>query len=227
MEDAAAEAHDGLTSHRSRGVAQTTAEAEAAAPVNAPLTFALKLDTQHSYLVERGVSAEAVALFGLGYCSRGVMAGRVCIPIHDAGGQLVAYAGRWPGDDMPEGVERYLLPKRFEKSRVLFNLHRVSDAEHIVLVEGYWSVFRLHALGVHVAALMGSSVSEEQLALLRERGMHSVTLLLDGDDAGRKARERALPALADAFFVRAPLLPDGEKPDTLGEAELRQLVAHP
>ena len=43
----------------------------------------------------------------------------------------------------------------------------------------------------------------------------------------RKARERALPALADAFFVRAPLLPDGEKPDTLGEADLRQLVTVP
>ena len=217
----------GLTNSRSRGVPEMAAEDKAAAPVNAPLTFALKLDAEHPYLAERGVPAEVVALFGLGYCSRGVMAGRICIPIHDAAGQLVAYAGRWPGDDMPEGVERYLLPKRFEKSRVLFNLHRVGDTQHIVLVEGYWSVFRLHALGVPVAALMGSSVSEEQLALLRERGTHSVTLLLDGDDAGRKARERALPALADTFFVRAPLLPVGEKPDTLGEAELRQLVAHP
>jgi DNA primase len=97
-------------------------------------------------------------------------------------------------------------------------------AEHIVLVEGYWSAIRLHALGVPVAALMGSSVSEEQLALLRERGTRSVTLLLDGDDAGRKAPERVLPALASAFFVRAPVLPDGEKPDTLSERVLREVV---
>jgi DNA primase len=192
-------------------------------PVNAPLTFELKLDVTHPYLAERGLSAELVAEFGLGYCSRGVMAGRICIPIHDAAGQLVAYAGRWPGEP-PEGVERYLLPKRFEKSRVLFNLHRVSDAEHLVLVEGYWSTFRLHALGVPVVGLMGWSVSPEQLVLLRERGTRRVTLLLDGDDAGRKARERALPALMDAFFVHAPLLPDGEKPDTLPERALRELV---
>ena len=72
--------------------------------------------------------------------------------------------------------------------------------------------------------LMGSSVSEEQLALLRERGTSRLTVLWDGDDAGRKARERALPALADAFFVRTPLLPEGEKPDTLGERALRGLV---
>ncbi len=56
-----------------------------------------------------------VAEFGLGYCSRGVMAGRICIPIHNAAGELVAYAGRWPGDDVPEESERYQLPKKFEK----------------------------------------------------------------------------------------------------------------
>jgi DNA primase len=140
------------------------------------------------------------------------MAGRICIPVHDTGGQLVAYAGRWPGEDVPEDQERYKLPKNFQKSRVLFKLHRVRDAEHVVLVEGYWSTFRLHALGVPVAALMGSSVSEEQLALLGERGTRYVTLLLDGDDAGRKARERAAPALSRAFFVRAPFSPTGRSP---------------
>jgi DNA primase len=84
---------------------------------------------------------------------------------------------------------------------------------------------RLHTLGVPVAALMGSSVSPEQLALLKRRGVRFVTLLLDGDDAGRRARERALPDLSASFFVSAPLLPDGEKPDTLDEAELRRLVS--
>ena len=67
---------------------------------------------------------------------------------------------------------------------------------------------------------MGSSVSPEQVALLRERGVRFLTLLLDGDDAGRRARERVLPDLASSVFVRAPLLPDGQKPDTLPEAEL-------
>jgi DNA primase len=196
-------------------------------PINPPLTFALKLDPDHPYLAERGLSAELVALFGLGYCKRGTMAGRIAIPIHDEAGELVAYAGRWPGDELPEGIERYLLPKKFEKSRVLFNLHRLGDAEHVVLVEGYWSVFRLHALGVPVAGLMGSSVSEEQVELLRGRSTRYVSLLLDGDEAGRRARERVLPALASAFFVRAPLLPEEEKPDTLGEAQLLDLVALP
>jgi DNA primase len=197
-------------------------------PVNPPLTFALKLDPDHPYLAERGLSNVTVAEFGLGCCNRGSMAGRICIPIHNEQGELVAYAGRWPGDEgIPEGEDRYKLPAKFQKSRVLFNLHRVFDAEHVVLVEGYWSAIRLHALGVPVAALMGWSVSPEQLALLRERGTRYLTLLLDGDDAGRRGRERALPDLASSFFVRAPELPDGQKPDTLPEAELLSLVQFP
>jgi DNA primase len=216
---------------RPNGIAPASAKPAGRAPevaasesVNPPLTFQLKLEAEHPYLAERGLSNEQIALFGLGFCSRGSMGGRICVPIHNEQGQLVAYAGRWPGDDVPDGQERYRLPSKFEKNRVLFNLHRATLGEHIVLVEGYWSAIRLHTLGVPVAALMGSSVSTEQLALLRERGYRFLTLLWDGDEPGRKARERALPDLASAFFVRAALLPDGEKPDTLAEPTLRGLV---
>jgi len=204
-----------LTTPLSDGVAEQ---------VNPPLTFELKLDPTHPYLAERGLPAEVIVDFGLGYCNRGVMAGRICIPIHNERGELVAYAGRWPGEAVPDGQERYRLPVKFQKSRVLYNLHRVAAGEHVVLVEGYWSAVRLHTLGIPAVALMGWSVSADQIALLSERGVQFVTLLLDGDDAGRRGRERVLPDLASSFFVRAPLLPDGQKPDTLPESALREIV---
>ena len=72
-------------------------------PINPPLPFALKLDPAHPYLAERGLGPELVELFGLGFCSRGSMAGPICIPIHNEFGELVAYAGRWTGDDVPDG----------------------------------------------------------------------------------------------------------------------------
>src|SRR5260370_10484055 len=146
------------------------------------------------------------------------MGGSMWIRIHNERGELVAYAGRWPGEDVPDGQERYKLPPKFEKSRVLYNLHRVSDATHVVLVEGYWSAIRLYALGLPVAALMGWSASADQIALLRDRGTRFITLLLDGDDTGRRGRERVLLDLASAFFVSAPLLPDGQEPDTMPES---------
>jgi DNA primase len=215
-----------VTPQAPRGTAQPPDGREAVAePVNPPLTFELKLDGTHPYLNDRGLSAETVAAFGLGYCNRGLMKGRICIPIHDAAGNLVAYAGRWAdAGELPEGEDKYKLPAKFQKSRLLFNLNRIEDAAHLVAVEGFWSAIRLHTLGIPTVALMGWSLSADQIALLRERGTRSLVLLLDGDEAGYQARERLLPELANSFFVRSPKLPEGEKPDTLDEALLRELV---
>src|SRR5215212_4457609 len=51
------------------------------------------------------------------------------------------------------------------------------------------------------SGLMGWSVSLEQIALLHERGIRFVTLLLDGDDTGRRGRERMLPELSSSFSL--------------------------
>jgi DNA primase len=191
-----------------------------------PLRFRLTLDPSHPYLAGRQISPEVAATFGLGYCSHGTMKGRICIPIHDQRGVLVAYAGRWPGDDVPESIPKYDLPRGFQKRRVLFGLHRVAGAEHLVLVEGYWSVFRLHALGISAVALMGRTLFPQQEALLLQSGIRMLTLLLDGDGPGRAATEQLLPQLAKRFFVRAVSLPDGAEPDTVPEQFLLEALCN-
>ena len=190
-----------------------------------PLAFRLTLDP-HPYLAGRGVSPELAAEFGLGYCSYGTMMGRICIPIHDERGALVAYAGRWASDEIPNGVPKYDLPRGFEKRRVLFGLHRVAGAEHVVLVEGYWSVFRLHALKIPAVALMGRTLSPEQETLLIESHVRMLTLLLDGDQPGREATDELLPRLARPFFVRVVSLLDGEEPDTVSEQFLIDVLSN-
>ena len=99
---------------------------------NKPLGFSLTLDPTHPYLSERGLTPELIERFGLGYCNKGYLKGRIAIPIHDAEGQLVAYAGRWASDDVPEGVQKYLLPPGFQKRKVLFNHHRVLDVPYLL-----------------------------------------------------------------------------------------------
>jgi hypothetical protein len=115
---------------------------------NKPLGFSLTLDPEHPYLAKRGIGRELAAALGLGYFAgaRGMMVGRVCIPIHNAEGQLVAYAGRWAGpeEDLPEGEEKYKLPKGFSKNLELWNLHRVSHCRHLIVVEGYFGAMCLH-----------------------------------------------------------------------------------
>jgi len=191
---------------------------------NRPLTFTLKLEQDHPYLKERGLDTQVVNLFGLGYCKRGLMKNRIAIPIHDEEGKLVAYAGRWAGDELPEGESKYMLPRGFKKSHVLFNLHRVTGAKVLVIVEGYWSVFRLHQLGIPAVALMGRTLSKAQEALLISSRVNDLILMLDGDDAGREAQDKILPIVARRFFVKSVSLPTGKQPDTVDERLLFQLL---
>jgi DNA primase len=156
------------------------------------------------------------------------MVGRVCIPIHNAEGQLVAYAGRWvgPQEELPEGEERYKLPKGFCKNLELWNLHRVRHCRHLVVVEGYFGAIRLYGLRLPAVVLMGSSIAEEQVALLREHcpALRFVTVMLDGDEAGRKAGDIIAARLAKHWWTRTVALPDGTQPDTVAHGQLEHLL---
>ena len=180
---------------------------------NPPLTFELKnIDPSHSYLVERGLSPETIETFGLGYFSgRGSIQGRVVIPIHNEDGELVAYAGRWPGE--PSGDEpKYKLPHQFHKSLVVYNLHRAREhaTEGLIVVEGFFSVFEFHQHGrKNVVAIMGSAMSEVQERLIvdcvGQRGR--VLLAFDDDNAGRKGAKEAAERLVSKVFVRTVAIP--------------------
>jgi DNA primase len=100
-----------------------------------------------------GIPPELVERFGLGFCARGSMAGRVAIPIENVEGELVAYAGRWVGTDaeLPAGEEKYKLPKGFQKSLELWNLHRVKPYWHLIVVEVTRPPMQGQALGESVS----------------------------------------------------------------------------
>ena len=63
---------------------------------NPALSFCLAgLDAAHPYVSARGLSWATATHFGIGfYSGRGIMHGRLAIPIHDEHGRLVAYCGR-------------------------------------------------------------------------------------------------------------------------------------
>ncbi|MFT5488357.1 MAG: DNA primase [Alphaproteobacteria bacterium] len=185
----------------------------------------IALDQAHQYLFDRNLTPELIRVFGLGYCAQGRLRGRVCIPIHSPDdAEILGYSGRWANDDVPQGTPRYLMPRGFKKSALLYNYHRVVGTRHLVIVEGYWSVFRLHALNVPAVALMGTSLSDSQMDLFRQSGARQFTLLLDGDKAGRTATVDLLPRLSSLFFVHTPVLPDNESPDTIAEELLLEVV---
>ena len=192
---------------------------------NKPLTFTLKLDATHPYPAKRGLSLETIETFGLGVCARGMMKGRLAIPIHNEKGELIAYAGRWAEKDLPKGMPKYLLPEGFEKQSVLFNLNRIpKGTKKVVMVESYFSVFRLHELGTPVVSPMGHSLSETQCKLLVAYGVENIVVLFDGDTAGAQGIAESVPLLSRYFFVHAPAVREGFKPHKATEEELAELI---
>ena len=154
---------------------------------------------------------------GSGYYDR--FRNRLMIPIHSETGALVGFGGRSLDGSDP----KYLNSpdsELFNKSRLLYNLHRSKDAmrriDRAILVEGYFDAIAIDHAGVPgVVASMGTSLTSGQASLLRRFTTRAV-IAYDGDDAGRAATLRAAPVLLSAGLSVSALDLQGEKdPDSL------------
>jgi DNA primase len=195
--------------------------------VNSPLDFELKnLDSEHPYLRNRGLTPATVKQFGLGFCNRGSMKERIAIPLHDQAGKLIGYAGRLVDDTkISEDSPKYLFPgdrehdgklHEFKKSHFLYNGYRIRrPVEHLVVVEGFPATWWLWQNGCEaVVALMGSSCSKEQGALIVKlvRPEGTVWVLTDGDDAGRRCAGSIFVCVGSERLVRYFKPNEGEQP---------------
>jgi len=161
------------------------------------------------------------------------MADRIAIPIHNPEGQVVAYAGRWPGEP-PEGIPKYKLPQGFRKSLELFNIDRAikePPENPLVIVEGFFGAMTLYQHGCRkVVALMGSTMSAAQEELIRKytNGESHVIVMLDEDEAGRTGREDIAVRLSRFLFVKVhAFAEEGRQPESLSAEEVAQLFGGP
>lgn len=144
---------------------------------------------------------------------------RLMFPIHSASGRLLGFGGRTLGDDKAKYVNTSETAQ-FHKGRLLYGLNQAKrplrDGGKALLVEGYFDVMGAAACGIDWAvAGMGTSLTPEQAALLA-RYTDSVVVAYDGDAAGEKAFQRAVPILlAAGLGVRRAAFPAGHDPDSL------------
>ncbi len=128
--------------------------------------------------------------------------GRLMIPIRDLSGRTVGFGARKLSGDDPTSPKYVNSPETpvFHKGQLIYGLDRARDtvrrSGHLVLVEGYTDVMAAHQVGLSgTAAILGTSTTDEHAALVRRAGARRVTLVFDGDEAGRKATFRALSGL--------------------------------
>lgn len=195
---------------------------------NKPLTFKLRLDPEHPFFDERNISPETRAHFEIGLCSKGMLKGRIAIPIHDHLGNLVAYCGRAVNDEQKEEA-KYKLPPNFHKQEVVFNLHRQEPGtKRLILVESFLSVFCLHQAGFkNAVALMGSVLSPSQEDLIASfLGSDGICILMfDADEDGQKCTKDCLQRLSTRLFVRAvDISPYARKPHQLAPEQLKNIL---
>jgi DNA primase len=201
---------------------------DAGAVINPPMAGPLKsLNQDHEYLWRRGLTIQTVKTFSVGYCSRGLMKGRIAIPIHNEDGELVAYAGRAVDDELARKDGKYKLPSGFHKSHVIYNLYRAKEYADrgLIVVEGFFDAMKVTQAGFpNVVALMGASLSEPQEQLL-VAATDRLVLMFDGDDAGAKCVREFYGKLRRKLFLKEVPLEDGEQPDGLTEERLKSLLS--
>jgi hypothetical protein len=171
IRDAALRLQDWSGAAPQRFIVSRTSRPDPVRLENSPLRFVLQyVDATYPYLTSRGVTPQSVRMFGLGLDSgKGLLRGRIVIPIHNAAGELVAYAGRAVDGEEP----KYRFPAGSRKLLVLFNLHRAiaTKARAVVVVEGFFDTIAVHQPGYPVDGVDPVTPSSGSLGtLLRSSG---------------------------------------------------------
>ncbi|PPC74608.1 DNA primase [Pokkaliibacter plantistimulans] len=151
---------------------------------------------------------------------------RIMFPIRNSKGKIIGFGGRVLTNEKPKYLNSPETPV-FHKNQELYGLYEARKyckrLERFVIVEGYMDVVMLGQHGLHEAvATLGTATSDTHLRTLFRR-VEEVVFCFDGDEAGRKAAERALmtvlPLMEDGRQARFLFLPDGEDPDSLIQQE--------
>ncbi|CAN5683839.1 DNA primase [soil metagenome] len=148
--------------------------------------------------------------------------GRVMFTINDRRGRAIAFGGRVMGTGEPKYLNSPETPL-FHKGANLYCLDRARLAapkdQPVIVAEGYMDVIALHGAGFTGAvAPLGTALTEGQLGELWKLADEPY-LCFDGDNAGRRAAQRAadraLALLRPGKSLRFLTLPAGEDPDSL------------
>ena len=190
------------------------------------------------YLAQNGVTADAMQQAGLVVTGDDIAVpydrfrNRLIFPIADMRGRIVAFGGRAMSDDMPAKYLNSPETPVFSKRRTLYNgltaRQAARDGKPLIVVEGYMDVIAMVGAGFEGAlAPLGTALTEEHIDMLWRMSPNPI-LAFDGDEAGRRASDRAidliLPQLKPGFSASILSLPDGLDPDDLIRQRGREAI---
>lgn len=154
---------------------------------------------------DRGFTSQMIAKWGIVWDE---VAGAMRLPVYSNVGEV-----RWSIWRAPKGVEPpYQYEPGADKKSVLYGSWRLVRAARRVLVEGPLDAIWCQEAEVPGVAILGSVLSEEQMALLTSQGVRQAVLCFDNDQAGRRVTEQATGMLRRAgIWVFRVTLPEEVK----------------
>jgi len=161
---------------------------------------------------------------------------RLVFPIYDQMGNVVAFSGRTLDDEIPPKYLNSPETSLYKKTNVLYGLYQAMDtirkSKEIILVEGNIDLITMHKFGfTNTVAICGTAFTENH-ALLIKRNSDKITVLLDGDEPGRKSALRTSEILISCGVIPSiVILPEESDPDSFlyerGSPELKMLMDDP
>lgn len=172
-----------------------------------------------------------------------IFSGRVIIPIYDLDGKMVTFQGR---DITGKSDRKYLFPPRLPSTaRFLYNGHRAYAERwsHIVMGEGALDVIATQTaidedrgmVGIGAVGSFGKKLTLDHdpgmetqlqsLLRLKSNGLHTITILWDGEKEALKSAVKAAERLTGfGFAVRIGFLPRGKDPAEVDSATVRHAI---
>ena len=192
---------------------------------NKPLEFTLKdIDASHEQVQTLGISEQTARTFGAGYYTgRGMFKNHFVMPIYSYTGDLLAYTGI-----DTENPKVHLYPKQFKKEIELFGKYCLSEREQVnkplVVCKHPVEVLILNQAGFEAVALMGDSISKEQVKLLYLYcGLSSKLTLFFAQDNNHTVS--VITELLSHFHIRlARYVPQPDTPLRFKPEEMRDLL---
>lgn len=190
-----------------------------------------------SYLLDkRQLTPATIAEFNISFCSRqGYLYAPTtypteftqlerqffdCLifPVQDLYGESIAVMSRRMYDSKNKYVNS-ANSNKFTKGRHLYGLNKshpyILEANQAIVVEGLFDFLQLYQNGVrNVVAMMGTSISDHQVALL-SRFTDNVVILPDSDAAGVHSGNKHVKSLQKYVKCQYVRLPTKQDPDEL------------
>lgn len=180
------------------------------------------------YFIDRGFSEEILKKYDVGDCvsENKEMSDRAVVPVYDIDYKyMVGCTGRsiyekcdkcssfhnsnlaCPDDQYSWLMSKWRHNKDFQTKEYLYNYWFAKDfikkTGHAIIVESPGNVWRLEESGIHNSiAIFGCSLSDKQKMLLDMSGALTLVLIMDNDDAGKKATDAIIKKCQKIYNIQ-------------------------